>query len=91
MGSIKKDWKNYNTARFICCLTLFWPDGNNYSSTGIVEGKISDTKKGKNGFGYDPIFIPNKEKQTFGEMTNKQKISVDHRFKAFSKIKNFFI
>ena len=91
MGSIKKDWKNYNTARFICSLTLFWPNGNNYSSTGIIEGKISDTKKGKNGFGYDPIFIPNKEKQTFGEMTNKQKISVDHRFKAFSKIKNFFI
>ena len=91
MGSIKKDWKNYNTARFICSLTLFWPNGNNYSSTGIIEGKISDKKKGKNGFGYDPIFIPNKENQTFGEMTNKQKISVDHRFKAFSKIKNFFI
>ena len=91
MGSIKKDWKNYNTARFICSLTLFWPNGKNYSSTGIIEGKISDKKKGKNGFGYDPIFIPNKASQTFGEMTNKQKISVDHRFKAFSKIKNFFI
>ena len=91
MGSIKKDWKNYNTARFICSLTLFWPNGKNYSSTGIIEGKISDKKKGKNGFGYDPIFIPNQENQTFGEMTNKQKISVDHRFKAFSKIKNFFI
>ena len=52
--------------------------------------KISDKKKGKNGFGYDPIFIPNKQNQTFGEMTNELKISMDHRFRAFSKIKKFF-
>ena len=58
MNNVKKDWKNDSVARFICCMTLFWPDGKNYSSKGIVKGKISTTKKGKNGFGYDPIFIP---------------------------------
>ena len=91
MHNIKKDWKNNNTAQFICCMTLFWPNGNSYSSKGVIKGKISSTKKGKNGFGYDPIFIPNGYNQTFGEMESKLKISIDHRFKAFLKIKNFFI
>ena len=91
MGNIKKDWKNDNTARFICCMTLLWPDGKNYSSKGVIRGKISTEKKGKNGFGYDPIFIPDGYNQTFGEMESKLKMSIDHRFKAFLKIKNFFI
>jgi len=91
MEQIKKDWKYSNTARFVCCLTLFWPDGKIYSSKGIVEGKISTKKKGKNGFGYDPIFIPNGYNKTFGEMETKTKMSIDHRSKAYSHIKKFFI
>ena len=91
MNNVKKNWKNDNVARFICCMTLFWPNGKSYSSKGIIEGKISTTKKGKNGFGYDPIFIPNGYNQTFGEMESKLKMSIDHRFKAFLKIKKFFI
>ena len=91
MNNIKKDWKNNNTAQFICCMTLFWPNGNSYSSKGVIKGKISSTKKGKNGFGYDPIFIPNGYNQTFGEMESKLKTSIDHRFMAFFEIKKFFI
>ena len=91
MSNIKKDWKNDNIARFICCMTLLWPDGKNYSSKGVIRGKISTAKKGKNGFGYDPIFIPDGYNQTFGEMESKLKMSIDHRFKAFLKIKNFFV
>jgi len=91
MNNIKKDWKNDNAAKFICCMTLFWPNGKSYSSKGIIKGKISTTKKGKNGFGYDPIFIPDGHNQTFGEMKFKLKMSIDHRFKAFLKIKKFFI
>ena len=90
MNNIKRDWKNDNTARFICCLTIFWPDNKNYSSKGVVNGKISKSKKGENGFGYDPIFIPDGYNQTFGEMEFKLKISIDHRFKAFRKIRKFF-
>ena len=41
---------------------------------GKVEGAISQKPKGKNGFGYDPIFIPNKENKTFGEMSSFEKI-----------------
>ncbi len=91
MKKINKDWFYYNKARFICCLTLFWPNGKSYSSKGIVKGEISNSKRGQNGFGYDPIFIPNGYDQTFGEMESKLKMSIDHRFKAYLKIKNFFI
>ena len=91
MDNIKKDWKDDNTARFICCMTLFWPDGKNYSSKGVIKGKISTSKKGKNGFGYDPIFIPDGYSQTFGEMKPRKKMSIDHRSKAFLNIKKFFI
>ena len=90
MNKVNKNWINHNSARFICCMTLYWPNGKNYVSKGIVTGKISQTKKGKNGFGYDPIFIPNGYKKTFAEMDPKLKMSIDHRSKAFFNIKNFF-
>ena len=90
MNNIKKDWKSKNAARFVCCMTLFWPDGTNYSSKGVVKGKISTKKSGNNGFGYDPIFIPNGFNKTFGEMKPELKMSIDHRFKAFLKLKKFF-
>jgi XTP/dITP diphosphohydrolase len=54
-----------------------------------VEGYISDKPKGKNGFGYDPIFIPLKKRKTFGEMKPSQKYKMDHRYQAFKKIKKF--
>ena len=91
IGNKKGSQKNVNIAKFVCCMTLFWPAGRSYSSKGIVNGKISSEKKGNNGFGYDPIFIPDGYEQTFGEMESKLKMSIDHRFKAFHKIKKFFI
>ena len=91
MDSVKKNWKNENKARFICNMTLYWPDGKTFSSEGHIEGKISAIKKGENGFGYDPIFIPNGYNKTFAEMEPKLKMSIDHRFNAFFKLKKFFI
>ena len=67
-----------------------WPDNKSYTSRGVIKGKISSSKKGINGFGYDPIFIPNGYNQTFGEMEFTLKASIDHRYKAFLQIKNFF-
>ena len=90
MKIIRKDWENKNTARFVCCLTLFFPNGKNYSGKGIVNGRISAKKRGKNGFGYDPIFIPSGYEKTFGQMKPKFKMSIDHRYKAYLKIKKFF-
>ena len=90
INKIKKNWKAECSARFVCCLSLFWPDGRSFSSKGIVKGKISSKKKGNKGFGYDPIFIPNGHNKTFAEMEPKVKMSIDHRFKAFNQIKKFF-
>ena len=86
-----KKWKEKKiVARFICALTIFRIKKKPIHSLGIIEGIISKTKKGKNGFGYDPIFIPNGRKQTFGQMKPSVKYKIDHRFKAFKKIKKFF-
>jgi XTP/dITP diphosphohydrolase len=90
MYKIKKNWSQDNSARFVCCLTLFWPNGKNYVSTGTVEGKISNNARGNRGFGYDPIFIPNGYTKTFGEINPKLKMSIDHRSQAFKKMKNLF-
>ena len=91
MNNININWTIQNSAQFVCCLTIFWPENKSFSADGIVKGKISKMKKGKNGFGYDPIFIPAGYSKTFAEMKPKLKMSIDHRFKAFLKIKNFFV
>ena len=86
-----KNWKNKKIkARFVCALTIYGPENVIIISTGKVEGYISSSIKGKNGFGYDPIFIPEGKKITFGEMKPLQKYKIDHRFKAFKRIKKFF-
>ena len=93
LKKIKFKWnkKKEVIARFISCLTIHWPNGKFVSSSGIVEGRISETKKGTNGFGYDPIFIPLGHEKTFGELELQEKLKIDHRSKAFSKISNLFI
>ncbi len=86
-----KNWKKKKiTARFICALTVHDSNKKLISSIGKIEGSISPVMKGKNGFGYDPIFIPKGKKITFGEMKPFQKYKIDHRFNAFKKIKKFF-
>ena len=91
---LKKKNKNWfkikQTARFVCALTIYWPSNKFINVIGIVEGTISTVKKGNNGFGYDPIFIPLRKKLTFGQMKPKQKYRIDHRIRAFRKIKKFF-
>ena len=72
-------------------MTLSWPNGKLISSTGTVEGRISKMKRGTNGFGYDPIFIPSGHKKTFGELNREKKLKIDHRSRAFSKISNLFV
>ena len=86
-----KNWKTKKIkARFVCALTIYGPNQKVINSTGKIEGHISPSMKGKNGFGYDPIFIPKGKKITFGEMKSSQKYKIDHRYKAFKKIKKFF-
>ena len=99
--AIKKVYKELNTkdknwfilnkkANFISALTIYWPNNFFISVVGKVHGTISKYKKGKNGFGYDPIFIPNNSKLTFGQMKLSLKYKIDHRMEAYKKIKKFF-
>ena len=83
-------YKKKQTARFVCALTIYWPSNKFINVIGKIEGTISKVKRGQNGFGYDPIFIPLNKKLTFGQMKPKEKYRIDHRIKAFKKIKKFF-
>ena len=88
----KKDkyWRNKKIkARFVCALSISYLSKKICCVIGKVEGIISDEPRGRNGFGYDPIFIPINKKKTFGEMKPIQKYKLDHRSKAFKKIKKF--
>ena len=85
-----KKWEHRKLkARFICALSIFHLDKKIASVLGKVDGHISTKPKGKNGFGYDPIFIPKNKKKTFSEMSSVQKYKIDHRSIAFKKIKKF--
>ena len=85
-----KKWKNKKVkARFICALSISYLNKKIACVLGKVEGYISDKPKGKNGFGYDPIFIPVGKRMTFGEISPNIKYKIDHRYKAFKKIKKF--
>ncbi len=84
------DWKKKKIkARFICVLSISFLNKKIASVKGQIEGLISPEPKGKNGFGYDPIFIPKGYKKTFAEMSPSKKYKIDHRYKAFKKIKKF--
>tara|TARA_B100000161_G_scaffold23453_1_gene13877 strand:+ start:233 stop:835 length:603 start_codon:yes stop_codon:yes gene_type:complete len=85
-----KNWKSKKIkARFICVLSISFLNKKIACVTGKVEGYISDKPKGKNGFGYDPIFIPLKKRKTFGEISSSKKYKMDHRYQAFKKIRKF--
>ena len=78
-------------ASFVCTLCIAWPDGHHEFAKGEVKGEISFPPRGKNGFGYDPIFMPFKQpskesKLTFGEMDVDFKNNTSHRNSAFSLI-----
>jgi len=81
-----KKIKNFK-AKFVCSLTFCYNNIKKTTTIGVVNGKISDIPLGKKGFGYDPIFIPNGKKITFGQMSKRKKILLDHRFLAFKKLK----
>ena len=90
LNKIDKEWKKKRIkARFISALTIYDLNKKTIQSVGTIEGRISPKKIGKNGFGYDPIFIPRGKHKTFGQMKYIDKLKIDHRMKAFRKIKKF--
>ena len=79
--------KEKKRATFVCSLSYKDVNGKIISVEGKIKGNISTKILGKKGFGYDPIFVPDKKKKTFGQMSKLKKIKMDHRYKAFKKLK----
>lgn len=77
------------TARFVCCAAFVSPNGTEHVEQGTVEGHIATDCYGDNGFGYDPLFVPNGHEKTFAEMTAAQKHALSHRGQAFAKMKAY--
>lgn len=77
-------------ARFVTCICLFWMD-EMYVFEGELKGSIIDAKIGSNGFGYDPIFMPDGYDITLAQMDMFTKNQISHRGKAFKKMAEFLV
>ena len=83
----KMKYKKDRSAVFICSLSFKYPKKKPINVTGKIKGSIARRIRGKKGFGYDPIFIPNKYEKTFGQFSKLKKMRMDHRYQAFKKLK----
>ena len=83
----KMKHKKDRSAVFICSLSFKYPKKKAINVTGKIKGSIAKSIRGKKGFGYDPIFIPNKYEKTFGQFSKLKKMRMDHRYQAFKKLK----
>jgi len=77
-------------ARYVCELVGLTPTGEEYRGTGILEGRIVDEPRGSEGFGYDPIFVPDGEQQTVAELGNDWKSANSHRARAAHELLETF-
>ena len=75
-------------ARFRCVLALSSPDGQTRTLSGVCEGRLADTPRGANGFGYDPLFIPDGHSSTFAELPASTKNALSHRARALAVAKH---
>jgi XTP/dITP diphosphohydrolase len=77
-------------ARFVCVIAIASPEAQVANvAYGLCEGHIVDAPRGSNGFGYDPIFVPDGYQQTFGELTDEVKRSISHRARALLATNSF--
>lgn len=81
--------ENERTARFVCALAVALPQGDTIIHKGYVEGKIAFEPAGDNGFGYDPIFIPDGFEQTMAELSPELKNKISHRHDAIKKLEDW--
>ncbi len=78
-------------AKFVCVIAIVYPSGKVRTVKGICRGKIIHEMRGKHGFGYDPVFVPNGYKKTFAEMKPSMKNRISHRARALKKCYNIIL
>lgn len=76
-------------AQFVCCIALAFPDGRIKTFHGTVRGRIARELRGQDGFGYDPLFLPEGQIQTFAELSGAEKDALSHRGKALRVLAEF--
>ena len=76
----------HRTARFVCAMALVSPDGREIVRHGVVDGRLLTAPRGENGFGYDPLFVPDGYEQTTAELDPSAKDAISHRGRAVRAI-----
>jgi XTP/dITP diphosphohydrolase len=90
LGELAKTGDRSRRARFVCVMALADDSGDiKFLAEGVCEGRIAAQPRGANGFGYDPIFIPEGFEETFGELSSTVKREISHRARAIKKIIRF--
>lgn len=87
IGLIKDVPYENRTARFVSVITMVFPDGQSIVARGEVEGHLITEKRGYEGFGYDPLFVPDGYEQTFGELAPEVKNAISHRANALKNLR----
>jgi XTP/dITP diphosphohydrolase len=83
LGQLADVAPKHRGARFVCAAAVAWPSGEEQTVEGHLTGHVIDARRGTNGFGYDPIFVPDDESRTTAEMSPEDKDAISHRGKAF--------
>lgn len=91
LEKLKDVSREFRTARFVCCATLFGEGRTLCQATGTCEGRILSSPRGDNGFGYDPVFWPAGRDRSMAELTSQEKHRISHRGKALGRIRDFLL
>ena len=90
LGKLQGVEESKRNARFVCCICYIDENGEKKYAEGYWTGKIATEPRGNNGFGFDPIFIPDGENRTSAEMLPEEKNAVSHRARALAKLREMF-
>jgi XTP/dITP diphosphohydrolase len=86
LGQLADVPPEHRGAHFVCVAAIAWPSGEEETVEGRMDGRVIDAPRGTNGFGYDPIFVPEGDTRTTAELTPQEKDAISHRGKAFSAL-----
>jgi XTP/dITP diphosphohydrolase len=89
LADLKNIPPEQRSAQFVCCMAMAFPGGSIKTFLGYAKGRIGLEPKGKTGFGYDPVFLPDGSDKTFAEMAGNEKDLLSHRGKAIEKLTKF--
>src|SRR5699024_1925090 len=89
LNELKSISMENRTARFVCVLAVARPGEDTFFAEGTCEGKIACSEKGENGFGYDPLFIPEGHSKTMAEISPEQKNQISHRGRAINELEEW--